>query len=331
MSVVLVFTDAGHLALFQATVANISAGVVGAMNSLWTAVVAYALPDFLSKMTDATSRNMKTAAYKKWFGIAYLLDNEPHAPAYGLMLDADLRLFNTSDCSLSGRWSRLLSRIERSEARKEWLGIPHANMTRSDTREGAWAMSMQRRVLRVNAVWVVGGGATFDRHCVTEQCQRLRWQVDNVFFTWWTDLPYVNLRVASRMLVFLGGGRAKLETANCSFQSLSRSLEYTPFEHLAYQQWCVLHEGFAFRDMSDVVTSTANWGSFMEGPAAGARLVDLRPGWVSARALAMAQDGEIPDLSPAEPLLLFHIDRQAKDVIVPTRTEMQRRGVSINL
>merc|ERR1719401_1083586 len=83
----------------------------------------------MTKQVDEIPLHQKTAAFKKWFGIEHLLDHLPSGPTYGLMLDADIRLFNTSDCGPKGRWSRLLQRIRQMEAKREWLGIPHKNET----------------------------------------------------------------------------------------------------------------------------------------------------------------------------------------------------------
>merc|ERR1712050_685175 len=106
-------------------------------------------------------------------------------------------------------------------------------------------------------------------------------------------------------------------------------VNFTRFEYFAYQQWCVPHEGFTFNDLTDQVGS-ATWGSYLESPDKGARLVHQKPMWVSGVAMARSKNKswEIEDWAPAEPLPIFHIDhKEGWSEFVNTGSYMKMRGV----
>merc|ERR1712190_168802 len=85
-------------------------------------------------------------------------------------------------------------------------------------------------------------------------------------------------------------------------------IDFTRFEYISYQQWCVLHEGFEFRDVTNI-TGYAKWGSYLEDPLPGARLDLLAPLWISVESLSKAESGEIAKMSKeTPPLLVFHVD-----------------------
>merc|ERR1712048_141438 len=89
------------------------------------------------------------------------------------------------------------------------------------------------------------------------------------------------------------------------------------FEILAYHQWCVLYEGYKFRDVTDI-TGEAKWGSYMEDPLPGAKLHKLKPLWVSGEALVSAKRELIPPMSDKEPpLLVFHADHNMEAFKLP--------------
>merc|ERR1712232_987114 len=68
----------------------------------------------------------------KWFGVAHLMDLGAQAPQYGLMLDAEVALFNTSDCGADSKWNQLLDRVQRKQAAKLW---PTAQLSKTIKRE----------------------------------------------------------------------------------------------------------------------------------------------------------------------------------------------------
>merc|ERR1712066_575904 len=128
----------------------------------------------------------------------------------------------------------------------------------------------------------------------------LRQQVKDCLFSWWTDLPWTNLEVVGRMLADLSGR----QPPGGSWRNLSAVMIFQRFEHVGYQQWTVLHEGFTFWDVTNI-TGEAKWGSYMEDPQPGARLAELRPLWVSGEGLERVERGKLVKLSEQEPPLLI--------------------------
>jgi len=120
-------------------------------------------------------------------------------------------------------------------------------------------------------------------------------------------LPTVNLAVAKKMLASL----ANQDLASVkNWQHFSRLFKFPRFEHIFYQQWNVLHEGFRFKDVTNL-TGYAKWGSYLEDPLPNARIGEMQPLWVSSHALVLVEDGFIPALSrEAPPLLIFHADQE---------------------
>merc|ERR1711870_52112 len=89
------------------------------------------------------------------------------------------------------------------------------------------------------------------------------------------------------------------------WRSFSRHIQFSRFEHIAYQQWSVLHEGFRFLDVTNI-TGEAKWGSYMEDPQPGARLTGLDPLWISSKVLVKSSEGKLPLSETAPPFLVFH-------------------------
>merc|ERR1712217_305256 len=89
------------------------------------------------------------------------------------------------------------------------------------------------------------------------------------------------------------------------------NIVFARFEHLAYQQWCILHEGFRVRNVTDIA-GEASWGSYMEDPPPGSRLGKLQPLWISAKAFVGVEKDILAPLSQeAPPLLVFDADKEA--------------------
>mmetsp|Transcript_71690 Transcript_71690/g.205748 ORF Transcript_71690/g.205748 Transcript_71690/m.205748 type:complete len:512 (-) Transcript_71690:68-1603(-) len=307
MSVLVVFTSEAEMTLFRQSLACIYPDVP---EDAWTGVVA--LPPYSGWKTPAGAANQLIAAYKKWFGIAHMMDLEEQAPEYGLMVDSELLVFDRLGedgdrglgCAIEGPWSRLYARIQAFDESKSF---PAARVSRtlttykfgSFTRSGA---DYDRTLIIENAHF-----AGYTATCETEGCQEVKRQIDLCLFSWWTDVPWVNLRVASRMLIQkVGRG---LESFAGSYRRLATGIKFTRFEHLSYQQWCAMHEGFNFRDVTDI-TGEAKWGSYMEDPLPGARLAELKPVWISGEALERVENGQLPPMNVQEPpLLIFHADK----------------------
>merc|ERR1712194_850276 len=152
--------------------------------------------------------------------------------------------------------------------------------------------------------------------CKKPGCLEVARQISESLFSWWTDVPWLNLTVAGRMIAKLAEERgseritsAPLRPAAGGWARLAADIKFVPFEYLSYQQWCVLHEGFRFRDVTEY-TGEAKWGSYMEDPLPGAQLASLEPLWVSSEALDRVESGVLPALSDAvPPLLIFHADK----------------------
>ncbi|CAK0885037.1 unnamed protein product [Prorocentrum cordatum] len=171
------------------------------------------------------------AAYKKWYGIAHMMDLDPdEAPEYGLMLDAELLLFelhappgHQHGCFAGSGWEFLLDRIRSKEASKEWPAA-QVSSTLKVYKTGDDMLSgkdFDRKLINGNARFVTKGAwrPDDDRKCRSEGCGELRRQWRDALFSWWTDLPWMNLSVARRMLRHLadakpaeevGGGAARM-------------------------------------------------------------------------------------------------------------------------
>jgi len=228
------------------------------------------------------------------------------------MLDSELLLYNADDCGPGSEWSRLFDRIRSRELSKTWLGA-RVSDTKQSYPFGPFKMSGKAYdtvLLRENAQFVTHGQL---HKCKTKICKRVRVQVRSALFSWWTDLPYLNLTVAARMLAAVGKQkREKPKEKPGAWCKLVKDIMFPRFEHVSYQQWTVLHEDFTFRDVTDL-TGEAAWGSYMEDPPDGARLGELQPAplWVSAKAVVRVARKVLPPLSKDEPpLLIFHADHE---------------------
>eukprot|EP00434_Breviolum_minutum_P008536 symbB.v1.2.007530.t1/scaffold462.1/size201456/20 len=229
---------------------------------------------------------------------------------YGLMMDAEIGIYAMraqadpeEACSADGEWSKLLSRIQAFERRKAWPGA-RVSATLTKYNFGTYSKSgkdYDLHLLRENARYLVDKG-----NCKPgDPCQKVNDQLKKVIWTWWTELPIVRLDVAKRMLLYLShqtGSEKK------SWRDVSQQIFFPRFEHVVYQMWCMLYEGWDVKDVTDV-TLEAKWGSYMEDPLENSQLAKLQPMWVSSEALSKAQSGKImPFDKEAPPLILFHVD-----------------------
>lgn len=260
---------------------------------------------------EAGTRNQMIAAYKKWWGIVFMMDlDAANMPEYGLMMDSEVLLRKESDrgifpqmCHVDGPWALLHSRIRDAEESKSF---PAARVSTTLTTYdfGAFTKSgadYDRALIKENAHF-----AGYRNNCTSAGCERVRDQIEKSLFSWWTDLPWLNLEVAGRMLLdvakvpALPGGR---------WRTLATYIRFTRFEYISYQQWCMMHEGFRIRDVTGL-TGEAKWGSYMEDPLPGAQLAPLKPLWVSGGALSMSEQGAIPPMNEnVPPLIIFHADK----------------------
>jgi len=325
LRVFLVFSSRGDLRLFREALACL---VPGVPSNLWEPVVA--LTPRGGWRLQGTGHQI-TAAYKKWHGIAHMLDlGREEALEYGLMLDAELLLYDGhgedkrgDDCRFGGPWSRLLSRIREADASKSF---PAARVSSTLTVYdfGPYKQSgktYDQSLIRDNIYFL----SPEVMSCKTPGCREVQRQLEDCLFSWWTDLPWLNLTVAGQLLEWASKanfpkGRGSVvkwqptpgwRPAN-GWRNLSVAVHFNRFEYMAYQQWCVLFEGFHFRDVTNT-TGEARWGSYMEDPQPGARLGELQPLWISGQALERVEAGRLPPLPAGEgaapPLLIFHSDQ----------------------
>lgn len=244
-----------------------------------------------------------------------MMDLGADAPAYGLMLDAEISMFGghsqaeswEAACDPSrGSWSRLLERIMAKDRSREFPAARVSDHLQFIPKTNTSGKIFDYGLIMFNAKLVTNG--TIDK-CKREECRMVKDQINKVLFSWWTDLPWMNLTVVGRMFSGMTGMRPTL-----GWRNLSTLIAWRPFEHIAYQQWCVLHEGFRFRDVTEL-TGEARWGSYLEEPEPGAQLEPLEPLWISTYAVQRSEGGVIGRLSASQPpLLVFHLDRGDKDL-----------------
>mmetsp|Transcript_94644 Transcript_94644/g.276699 ORF Transcript_94644/g.276699 Transcript_94644/m.276699 type:complete len:292 (+) Transcript_94644:823-1698(+) len=244
---------------------------------------------------------------------------------YGMMVDAELLLYDNlgedirgDDCRPDGPWSQLYNRIREADASKAFPAA-RVSSTLTTYNFGSWTQSgksYDQSLIRDNVYFL----SSEVLNCKTPPCREVQKQVEDCLFSWWTDLPWINLTVAGRMLEWVSKDRPSRRniatwrpTARWrpqrGWRELSVGVGFKRFEYLAYQQWCALQEGFRFRDVTNV-TGEAKWGSYMEDPLPGARLGELRPLWISGQALERVEDHRLPPLPrDVPPLLIFHSDQ----------------------
>eukprot|EP00435_Cladocopium_sp_Y103_P039452 s1780_g10.t1 len=229
---------------------------------------------------------------------------------YGLMMDSEIGIYAmraeaSSDeaCGADGTWSKLLNRIQAFERRKVWPGA-RVSPTLTTYDFGSFKKSgrdYDLHLLRENARYLVEKGRCQPGH----PCQKVENQLKKVIWTWWTELPIVRLDVAKRMLVQLS---RQSGPGPISWRAVTQNIFFPRFEHVVYQMWCMLYEGWDIQDVTNI-TLEAKWGSYLEDPQENSELAKLRPMWVSSEALSKAQSGKIMALSKEEPpLILFHVD-----------------------
>lgn len=327
MSVQIVFSGEDDLHTFQRGLKLLHPAVP---ESAWTPVVANLTDDKSLQRAVAVTPfgdpKQLVAAWKKWYGIAHLLDQGAAAPAYGLMLDAELLLYNREDCGPRSAWYNLYERIRRSEATKTFpASRTSKTLVKYSFGSGRPTNGCQynRDTIITNAEWVMPTGTSCLRRCQDRGCKQVRAQIQKCAWSWWTDVPYVNLTIAARLLGWVTSPAYKFRSApteeySCGalgpgpdpWKRLLRRVHFPPFEHICYQQWCMLQEGFSLRDVTNI-TGPAKWGSYVEDPVKGSNLTKLLPLWASAETVVASENGDIQSLSAKEPpLLIFHVDHR---------------------
>merc|ERR1711862_484474 len=126
----------------------------------------------------------------------------PSPPVYGLTLDSELLLYNASDCGADSEWYRFFDRVSELEAQKTWKAAQVNDAATYDF--GHFKQSgrdYDKLILEDNARFI---GALPDqdkcRGLPTPGCREVKRHIDQVLFSWWTDVPYINLKIAERML-----------------------------------------------------------------------------------------------------------------------------------
>jgi hypothetical protein len=268
----------------------------------WYAVVSN-LPTRLNNSLGIN--HQLAAAWKKWYGIMHLMDlPADHAPQYGLMLDSELALYDKANCGKESVWSSLYKRIQDVDRSRR---IPAARVSdtlmTTDIMGQTVSGKQYDQIILSEHLANIAGRSWED--CESVECKRLQRQYNDCLFSWWTELPFVNLTIAAKLVASIaqtrpGPGR--------DWRTISRDIAFSRFEIISYHVWCVLHEGFDFLDVTEI-TKEALWGSYLEITQKGSRLAELEPMWIGADVLAMAMRQEIAPLSATNPpLLVFHID-----------------------
>eukprot|EP00929_Paragymnodinium_shiwhaense_P063180 TRINITY_DN3157_c0_g1_i1.p1 TRINITY_DN3157_c0_g1~~TRINITY_DN3157_c0_g1_i1.p1 ORF type:complete len:424 (+),score=104.39 TRINITY_DN3157_c0_g1_i1:114-1385(+) len=178
MSVHVVFTEEQDLRLFRDAQKKLSPHVPA---DAWTAVIC-SLPRKVRM-----SNNQKQAAWKKWYGIAHLLDLGDNAPVYGLMLDSELELYDRDACQPGGEWSRLFSRLQAMEASKTF---PAARVGKDLVKYNFRGREMDgfvydQHLIKENADFALQNVPGRLPGCQTEGCKEVRRQIEKCLFSWW--------------------------------------------------------------------------------------------------------------------------------------------------
>lgn len=308
LGVYIVFTSKEDLQMFREAMACISPDVP---EDAFVPVLALVPIGGWKRPTGAA--NQMIAAYKKWHGLAAMMDLGDLAPEYGIMVDAELLVYDNGGedglrgpgCSIDGPWSLFLERIRAQEASRSF---PAAKVSTTlatyefapgFTRSGA---DYDRTLLVENANFVLQQHYT---GCTLPACVEIRRQIDAALFSWWTDVPWTNLQIVGELMVHL----YRKPKGNMNWRELSAQINWKRFEMLGYHQWCILKEGFHIRDVTPI-TGEAKWGSYMEDPMPGARLAELSPIWISGEGMERVEQGVIPPMNQAvPPLIIFHADK----------------------
>lgn len=307
LSVFLVFSFEEDASLFRESMGCLHPTVPA---DAWTALVP------IAPVVDWQKKDKQfITAFKKFYGIAHMMDMGEAAPAYGLMLDSEIALYaghgeaHPEACGSGGSWSRLFERIRAQEVSRV---VPAARVSAtakflylpSGKKSNTSGKVYNRINIKYNAALVTK--KRIDK-CKTGPCKEVHRAIKDCLFSWWTDLPWQNLSVTGAMLTDLAGCGPSM-----GWRNLSTLIAWRPFEQIAYHLWSVLHEGFTFDDVTEI-TGEAKWGSYLEDPPDGSRLGELRPMWASSFAVQRAANGIIHNLSrDAPPLLIFHVDKWDK-------------------
>lgn len=315
MNVYLVFSHQKDLDLFREAMNCISPD----FPELWTPVVAQT-PEH-----GWPGNFQNLAAFKKYYGLAAMMDIGKEE--YGLMLDAEVVVYDFHAraktghaCSSGGAWSKLFDRIKSMELKKVWPAARVSAKLSTYDFGGGNVMSgrdYDKALLEENAYFV--NGRKDMSHCTYAACKKVSRQIDDVLFSWWTELPWLNLTIAKNMFASMMGEEVKQVK---SWRETARGIRFPRFEYVAYQMWTVLHDGWDFLDVSDT-TLEAKWGSYLEDPQLGSRLAELKPMWTSADALGRVEDGSVPAFSEVDPpLLIFHLDHLMEKYAEPAYKEL---------
>lgn len=257
--------------------------------------------------------NQFIAAFKKYWGIAAIMDLGKEE--YGLMLDSEISLYdlhaqagNGKACEPGGAWTKLYSRIRAFESQKVWPAA-RVSSTLAVYNFGSFKKSgkdYDQHLMRENSRFL-NLNEMDKESCTMDSCGKVWKALDKVLWSWWTDIPWLNLDVARRM--FAQHEKIEVEGVT-SWRKVAQGISFPRFEYVAYQMWTMLYDGWDIRDVTSI-TLEAKWGSYLEDPQDGSKLSQLNPMWVSANALSRAEEGRIAKLSTQDPpLLIFHVDHE---------------------
>lgn len=317
LAVFLVFSSTDDLELFKRAQECMNPGLP---HGLWTPVVS-------NKLLRGDDQSI--SAFKKWLGIANMMDILDSPLEYGLMLDSELVLYSTteavdrsSDCASNGFWANIFDRIRAFDQNK-FFPVARVSPNLSTYTFGHnFVMSGQtydRELIKENFDFVTRHGEV----CKSTNCSTLRKQQEDCLFSWWTDIPWLNLQVTKKLFLHL----AKLTdppTGSEPWKNLAKTLSFVRFEYLTYQQFCVLFMGFRFNDVTHL-SGEAKWGSYMEDPQDIARLDLIAPPplWVSEQSADLIRKKGLNMSRESPPLLIFHADHRGCKLVPDLCKEKQ--------
>jgi len=303
MSVVVVFRDRADLDLFWE-------GLPLSNRTVPRGAFAAVVSDAPANYTDKQAQFL--CSWKKYYGLAYMMDLRD-APDYGIIADSELLLFDERDCGRGSRWNTLLERIRGLERERAWPAVKIND-------EDHLMFEMVKGIMRVNHDWVNRGNQSA---CAAAGCSDVRSYQEDGTFSWWTDIPWVSLEVVKRMLTHV----AKREKApDETWTDFVRPMHFPRYDHIAYQYWTVIHEGFRLTNVTSFTGRTFGMATYTEAEnREGSRAAELDPVWIGDRVyeqtLGPTTDqkgrkfGKIQALSPSRPpLLVFHTDKGGRAI-----------------
>merc|ERR1711908_113826 len=113
-------------------------------------------------------------------------------------------LYNTSDCGPGSHWLGFYDRLRAYEVSRSWKAAQVSPYLKVFGPKNG--KTYDTGIVKGNLDWLLhaDGGTRWLKSCTTAPCLELQRHFDLCLFSWWTEVPYVKLAVAARMLSALG-------------------------------------------------------------------------------------------------------------------------------